>query len=161
MKRSEKIELIKSGKYIIENDMKVSEEAEMVLNSFKHIDWLTVGSFYGLDQSSIFTVLSNSELNDRPRFKMSELVEVEMEMEVTSTYQGLFNLLSKEHGITLTISEMDEIIIESAKISKTIEPKEVFTAEMIHDLREFYWSDTLEQTANKLNQMAFDAYKNK
>ncbi len=31
-------------------------------------------------------------------------------------YQGLFNLLSRDHGLTLTITEMDEIVMESEKL---------------------------------------------
>lgn len=34
-----------------------------------------------------------------------------------SIYQGLFNLMHKEHGLILTVSELDEIILESNKIS--------------------------------------------
>jgi len=34
------------------------------------------------------------------------------------TYQNLFNLLSKEHGITPTITEMDEIIREAQKVTQ-------------------------------------------
>jgi len=35
-------------------------------------------------------------------------------------YQGLFNLMHNEHGLTLTISEMDEIISESQKVVNKI-----------------------------------------
>lgn len=40
--------------------------------------------------------------------------------EIADQYQGLFNLMSKEHGITLTISEMDEIITEAKNVVDTI-----------------------------------------
>jgi hypothetical protein len=40
-----------------------------------------------------------------------------LQKEEASRYQGLFDLMSNEHGLTLTISEMDEIIRESQKIS--------------------------------------------
>ena len=35
-------------------------------------------------------------------------------------YQGLFNLMSKEYNLILTISEMDEIIIEAQKVINKI-----------------------------------------
>ncbi len=38
--------------------------------------------------------------------------------EIAKQYQGLFNLLTQEHGLDLTISEMDEIITEAQKIVK-------------------------------------------
>lgn len=38
-------------------------------------------------------------------------------MNTAEQYQGLFNLMSKEHGLILTISEMDEIIKEARKVS--------------------------------------------
>lgn len=36
---------------------------------------------------------------------------------VAAAYQGLFNLMSNEHGLNLTKSEMDEIIKEAQKVS--------------------------------------------
>jgi hypothetical protein len=36
--------------------------------------------------------------------------------EEADKYQGLFNLMSKEHNLTLTISEMDNIIREAQKV---------------------------------------------
>lgn len=42
--------------------------------------------------------------------------------EVADEYQGLFNLMSKEYNLTLTISEMDEIISEAEKVKRTPEP---------------------------------------
>ena len=79
MKTSEKIELIKSGKYIIENDMKRSEEAKDILSKISICPWSADSHIYGLDIDGEFVGLTNSEANDRPRFKMSELVEVENE----------------------------------------------------------------------------------
>ena len=35
-------------------------------------------------------------------------------------YQGLFNLMSKEHNLTLTISEMDDVIFEAQKVVKLL-----------------------------------------
>jgi len=35
---------------------------------------------------------------------------------IADQYQGLFNLMSKEHNLILTISEMDEIILEAQKV---------------------------------------------
>lgn len=40
---------------------------------------------------------------------------MDIQREIADQYQGLFNLMSKEHNIILTISEMDEIIIEAQK----------------------------------------------
>ena len=36
--------------------------------------------------------------------------------EIADKYQDFFNFLSQEHGLTLTISEMDEMISESQKL---------------------------------------------
>lgn len=41
---------------------------------------------------------------------------MDIHREVADKYQGLFNLMSKEHNLILTISEMDEIIIEAQKV---------------------------------------------
>lgn len=40
--------------------------------------------------------------------------------EIADTYQDLFNLMSNEHNLILTISEMDEIIHETQKIINNI-----------------------------------------
>jgi len=40
----------------------------------------------------------------------------DLQREEADRYQSLFNLLNQEHGLILTISEMDDIIIECAKI---------------------------------------------
>lgn len=42
---------------------------------------------------------------------------VELQNEYQNKYQGIFNLLSKEHNLTLLVTEMDEIIREVNKIS--------------------------------------------
>lgn len=44
-------------------------------------------------------------------------------IEIADKYQGLFNLMSKVHNLTLTISEMDEIIIEAQKVVNKISSK--------------------------------------
>lgn len=36
--------------------------------------------------------------------------------EIADKYQGLFNLMNKEHNLTLTIDEMNEIIIEAEQV---------------------------------------------
>ena len=41
---------------------------------------------------------------------------MEIPIDVADKYQSLFNLMSKQYGLTLTISEMDEIIRESLKV---------------------------------------------
>jgi hypothetical protein len=52
---------------------------------------------------------------------------VDVSREIADQYQDLFNLLSKEHNLILTISEMDEIIIESKKISNPIVESETIS----------------------------------
>lgn len=37
-------------------------------------------------------------------------------MEIADQYQDFFNMMSQEHGLILTISEMDDIISEALKI---------------------------------------------
>jgi hypothetical protein len=48
-----------------------------------------------------------------------------IQREIADQYQGLFNLMSKEHNLILTISEMDEIIIEAQKVVKLYEIREM------------------------------------
>lgn len=36
--------------------------------------------------------------------------------EEADKYQDFFNFMSKEHNLTLTVSEMDEIVIQSQKL---------------------------------------------
>ncbi len=40
--------------------------------------------------------------------------------EIAEQYQGLFNLMSNQHGLTLTTSEMNDIIIEAQKVVNKI-----------------------------------------
>lgn len=53
---------------------------------------------------------------------------MDIQREVADKYQGLFNLMSKEHNLILTISEMDEIIIEAQKVVNEISSKPVLAA---------------------------------
>ncbi len=39
---------------------------------------------------------------------------------IAAAYQGLFDLMSNEHGLNLTKSEMDEIINEARKVSEKV-----------------------------------------
>ena len=41
---------------------------------------------------------------------------MDIQREIADKYQDLFNLMSNEHNLTLTISEMDDIIHESQKV---------------------------------------------
>lgn len=41
---------------------------------------------------------------------------MDIHREKADKYQGLFNLMNNEHGLILTITEMDEIIIEAQKV---------------------------------------------
>lgn len=38
-------------------------------------------------------------------------------LEIADLYQDLFNHMSQEHGLTLTISQMDDIISECKKLN--------------------------------------------
>lgn len=50
---------------------------------------------------------------------------MDIHIEKADQYQGLFNLMSNNYDLTLTISEMNEIIIESQKVvNKNIVPTE-------------------------------------
>jgi len=40
--------------------------------------------------------------------------------EIADKYQEFFNFMSQEHDLTLTISEMDEIVSESQKLVKKL-----------------------------------------
>jgi hypothetical protein len=42
--------------------------------------------------------------------------------EIASHYDGLFNLMEQDHGLTLTISEMDDIIREAQKVVGKFKP---------------------------------------
>jgi len=46
--------------------------------------------------------------------------EMDIHREIADKYQGLYNLMRKEHNLILTISEMDEIIIEAQKVLNKI-----------------------------------------
>lgn len=50
---------------------------------------------------------------------------MDIHREIADKYQGLFNLMSKEYNLILTISEMDEIIIEAQKVVNKISSKPV------------------------------------
>ena len=49
--------------------------------------------------------------------------KMDIHREIAEQYQGLFNPMSKQHNLTLTISEMDEIIIEAQKAVNNTSPK--------------------------------------
>lgn len=42
--------------------------------------------------------------------------------ETADKYQPLFNLMSKEHGLTLTINEMDDIIAKVDEVKQSFTP---------------------------------------
>ena len=130
-----------------------SEEASYVLREISQVKLATIWSFYGtFDLTNRFTFLSITQLNDRPRFKMSELVEVD-ECSVSGIGQCPYELKS---GRCTFYGHCTN----KTKSLQTTELKEVFTGE-------FLWNevisnkDDLDDIATKLNQMAFDAYKNK
>ena len=50
---------------------------------------------------------------------------MDIHREIADKYQGLSNLMSKEYNLILTISEMDEIIIEAQKVVNKISSKPV------------------------------------
>jgi len=59
---------------------------------------------------------------------------MDIHREIADQYQGLFNLMSKEHNLILTISEMDEIITEAQKVVNKISSKPVLGG----DSEQFY-----------------------
>jgi len=48
---------------------------------------------------------------------------MDTQRQIADHYQGLFNLMSNEHNLILTISEMDEIIIEAQRVVNKISSK--------------------------------------
>lgn len=48
-----------------------------------------------------------------------------IDIEKADKYQEFFNFMSQEHGVTLTISEMDEIMIEAQKLLEKINESDV------------------------------------
>jgi len=56
---------------------------------------------------------------------LTQRIKMDIQRETADKYQGLFNLMSKEHNLILTISEMDEIIIEAQKVVNKISSKPV------------------------------------
>ena len=165
MKRSEKIDLIKSGKYIIENDMIGSEEVNKLLKSINEfLDWTNGWNFYGINSIDNFNALFKCELNNRPRFKMSELVEVGEptyinEMFSDSNLRLAMDIAFKKAGHNAYFGNGfmlgAQFVLENLKPT---EPKEVFTTEFIRSIEV---NLSYENIATKLNQMAFDAYKTK
>lgn len=43
---------------------------------------------------------------------------MDLEQKQSKVYQNFFNFMNQEHGLILTIQEMDEIIFEAKKIIK-------------------------------------------
>lgn len=46
-----------------------------------------------------------------------------IQREIADKYQDFFNFLSQQHGLTLTISEMDEIMNEALKLNENLKPE--------------------------------------
>jgi hypothetical protein len=51
----------------------------------------------------------------QPQMKKQQ-IKIDINKEIAHKYQGLFNLMIAEYNLILTISEMDEIIIEAQKV---------------------------------------------
>jgi hypothetical protein len=51
----------------------------------------------------------------QPQMKKQQ-IKIDIHKEIAHKYQGLFNLMIAEYNLILTISEMDEIIIEAQKV---------------------------------------------
>lgn len=64
--------------------------------------------------------------------------------ETPAKYQGLFSLLSTEHGLTLTISEMDEVIREALKVAD------------INQIKAEAWDEGVDVCSNYLGE--YDYY---
>jgi hypothetical protein len=45
---------------------------------------------------------------------------LEKSKELSMCYQPLFDLMREEHGVILSLSELDEIILQSKKVEKLI-----------------------------------------
>ena len=72
-------------------------------------------------------------------------------------YQGLFDLLAKEHDVTLTISEMDEVILESQKIVKenellhsvSVSDSEIEFTTLHYEVVQKWFSEIMAKTTDK------------
>jgi hypothetical protein len=49
----------------------------------------------------------------------TKIILMKRDFEQAERYQELFNLMSKEHGLTLTMTEMDDIISEVEKLQQS------------------------------------------
>lgn len=118
MNKHKKIDLIKSGKYIIENDMKGSEEAKGVLREIEVWGWNSESEFYGMDEVGAFVYLFKFELNDRPRFKMSELVGVEEPTEPKDVFTGEFlwnEVISNKDDLDDIATKLNQMAFDAYK----------------------------------------------
>jgi hypothetical protein len=66
---------------------------------------------------NIYYLAINNQLELLPE-PIEDEQPINIHREIADQYQGLFNLMSKEYGLTLTISEMDEIVSESLKLTE-------------------------------------------
>lgn len=178
MNRQEKIESIRRGDSVIKNDMQGDERCLEVLNECeigKRSSWADVDNtnygFYGIDDEDDFYWLTEYEFDNRPQILMSELVEQKKNVAKSSVSNedlisdiksyNLQNVSENwdstqgfDYGVESTIEHLEEC---GFKNPQPTEQKEVFTVENMS----FDYNDvkTLTDAINKLNQMAFDAYK--
>ena len=71
---------------------------------------------YRATQSITFDQFDFEEEVFKKLYTIEECDPVYEEKQISYNYQGLFNLMSEEHNLLLTISEMDEIIKECKKV---------------------------------------------
>lgn len=78
------------------------------------LDGYTTETVYMRSELSDYSILNGIPENWREEMETPKNIH----REIADQYQDLFNLLSKEHGLILIISEMDNIVIEAARISE-------------------------------------------
>lgn len=59
-------------------------------------------------------------LSDESQKALDKMSEIMIQQERTNQYQEFFNMMNQEYGLTLTISEMDEIIHEAMKVTVSL-----------------------------------------
>ena len=176
MNRKQKTESIRLGEAVIKNDLQGDERCLEVLNeceTAKGHKWqdisFTKGDFYGTDSGGYFYYLFKSELNNRPQILMSELVEtsyLRQENDNISIFKNQaskvmrdFNFADFKRDYPSLLRVIERSMNEAIKTCST-EKKEVFTVEHVQQLiAEICETGKPKIMSDKLNKMAFEAYK--
>lgn len=81
-------------------------------------------------------------------------------MLLSNNYQEFFNFMSQEHDLTLTLSEMDEIVQEAAKLKKVIDDKNAAHVKQYTDALEVIYEPSIHNDSVVLAAKSFvDAYE--